>query len=78
MIKRFFIALIYFYRSLHLFDGYCKYYPSCSLYMVEAIEKRGVIKGMVLGSARIMRCHPFAKGGVDMVKQKSYDKSHTH
>lgn len=44
---------------------HCKFYPSCSEYMVQAIQKYGCIKGMWLGIKRLLRCHPFAKGGYD-------------
>jgi len=44
---------------------HCKYYPTCSQYMVQAIEKYGVIKGLYLGIKRILRCNPFSKGGYD-------------
>lgn len=43
----------------------CKYYPSCSEYMIQAIRKYGCLKGLYLGTKRILRCHPFAKGGYD-------------
>ncbi len=45
----------------------CRYYPSCSNYTLEALEKHGALKGTVMGGARILRCHPFAEGGVDKV-----------
>lgn len=45
----------------------CRYYPTCSNYMLEAVEKFGVIKGTAMGLARILRCHPFAEGGFDRV-----------
>ena len=44
---------------------HCKYYPSCSEYMKQAILKYGVFKGFVLGIKRILRCNPFSKGGYD-------------
>ena len=43
----------------------CKYYPTCSEYMGQAISKYGVIKGVFLGIKRIIRCNPFSKGGYD-------------
>ena len=46
----------------------CKYYPSCSEYTKQAIEKYGTIKGSVLGCARIIKCNPFSKGGYDPLK----------
>lgn len=45
----------------------CRFSPTCSQYMVEAIEKRGVLIGVAKGVARILRCHPFARGGYDPV-----------
>ncbi|MBB5887769.1 membrane protein insertion efficiency factor YidD [Lactovum miscens] len=44
----------------------CRYYPTCSNYMIQAIEKHGV-KGALMGIARILRCHPFVHGGIDYV-----------
>lgn len=44
---------------------HCKYYPSCSEYMKQAIERYGVLKGICLGIKRLLRCHPFSKGGYD-------------
>lgn len=46
----------------------CKYYPTCSEYMAQAIEKYGFFKGIVLGTKRILRCNPFSKGGYDPLK----------
>ncbi|KIR02506.1 Protein YidD [Lachnospiraceae bacterium TWA4] len=45
----------------------CKYYPTCSRYAIEAIEKHGWFKGSILAIFRILRCNPFAKGGYDPV-----------
>lgn len=51
-----------------LFAGRCKYTPSCSAYMVQAVKKRGFFVGVFLGIWRILRCNPFSKGGFDPVK----------
>ena len=45
----------------------CPYYPTCSCYAVEAINKHGALKGGLLASYRILRCNPFSKGGYDPV-----------
>ena len=46
----------------------CKFYPTCSEYMKQAILKYGIIKGGFLGIKRILKCNPFSKGGYDPVK----------
>ncbi|MBU3190053.1 membrane protein insertion efficiency factor YidD [Clostridium bowmanii] len=46
----------------------CIFYPTCSQYTLEAIEKYGAIKGSIMGIKRILRCHPYNKGGFDPVK----------
>ncbi|MCB5951740.1 membrane protein insertion efficiency factor YidD [Enterococcus sp. BWT-B8] len=48
----------------------CRYHPTCSEYMVDAVHTHGGIKGGVMGIARILRCHPFVKGGIDYVPLK--------
>ena len=50
------------------YKGYkCPYYPSCSQYGIEAIEKHGTLKGGLLALWRILRCNPFSHGGYDPV-----------
>jgi len=44
----------------------CRFYPSCSEYCYQAIEKYGTIKGIIKGFKRILRCHPWNKGGIDL------------
>lgn len=68
--KKICILLINFYQkkiSPHLKTS-CKYYPTCSEYTKQAIEKYGVIKGIFIGIKRILRCNPFSKGGYDPLK----------
>ena len=52
----------------------CPYYPTCSAYAVQAIEKRGVFVGFLLSVWRIMRCNPFSHGGYDPVPEKGFQK----
>ena len=47
---------------------HCKFYPTCSEYTMQAVEKYGVIKGCLLGVKRILKCNPFSKGGYDPLK----------
>lgn len=48
----------------------CRYEPSCSNYMIEALRKRGVLVGLWLGLCRIARCNPFGGSGIDPVPEK--------
>ncbi|WP_461227029.1 membrane protein insertion efficiency factor YidD [Lacticaseibacillus suihuaensis] len=45
----------------------CRYYPTCSTYMIQALVKHGAVKGLIMGLARILRCNPFIRGGLDPV-----------
>ena len=47
----------------------CIYYPTCSTYMIQAIQKHGAVKGSIMGCGRICRCHPFILGGEDPVPE---------
>ncbi|MDR3109203.1 MAG: membrane protein insertion efficiency factor YidD [Planctomycetaceae bacterium] len=65
--SRILIAIINVYRN---YIGYwippvCKFTPSCSMYMIEAIQKYGVVCGVIKGIWRILRCNPWSKGGYD-------------
>ena len=46
----------------------CRYYPTCSEYMLEAVQKHGVLRGTAVGLRRLCRCHPFHDGGFDPVR----------
>ena len=70
MIKKILIAPVRFYQKAisPALPSSCRYQPSCSTYMIEAIEKHG-IKGVLMGLARILRCNPLVKGGDDPVPE---------
>jgi hypothetical protein len=55
-------------RQLFLTESACRFTPTCSNYTYEAVDKYGVIKGLFLGLKRIIRCHPWSKGGFDPLK----------
>ncbi len=64
------IILIIFYQK-HISKSLgkrCIYYPTCSEYTKQAVDKYGIIKGNILGIIRILKCNPFSKGGIDYLK----------
>ena len=73
--KKLALTLIRYYQRTLSFDHsdwgkklgvrVCRFYPSCSQYSIEAIEKYGLTKGLFKGLYRILRCNPFTKGGID-------------
>jgi putative membrane protein insertion efficiency factor len=51
-----------------LLPSACRYYPTCSEYMMDAVAKHGPVKGVWMGLKRLGRCHPFHEGGYDPVR----------
>ncbi len=68
--KTVFVYLIKFYQKhiSPMFPPSCRYYPTCSQYAVEALQKHGFLKGSVMAGWRVLRCNPWSKGGYDPVK----------
>jgi len=75
--KKLFLLLIRLYQHTLSLDhgplkifkpfGQCKFYPSCSEYCFQAIERSGIAKGVFLSLKRILRCNPWSKGGIDQI-----------
>ena len=70
-IKMFLMRLIIFYQR-HLSRHTCLYSPTCSEYMLRALNNHGVIIGLIMGSWRILRCNPLSKGGYDPVPENYF------
>lgn len=72
LLKKLFIFPIRLYKKFisPMLGNHCRFYPTCSVYAMQAIEVHGVCKGLVLGAWRILRCNPFGKCGLDPVPPK--------
>jgi putative membrane protein insertion efficiency factor len=70
VVKNLLISLLDIYRVLisPFVPTQCRFEPTCSCYMKEAIEKKGAARGLFLGVKRILKCNPFCPGGYDPVK----------
>jgi putative membrane protein insertion efficiency factor len=58
-----------------LLGNRCKYYPSCSEYAAQAIDRYGILRGLVLAGWRLLRCNPFSHGGYDPVDDQRLFRS---
>ncbi|MCK4934805.1 MAG: membrane protein insertion efficiency factor YidD [Simkaniaceae bacterium] len=62
------VMVIKFYQKISfLLPRACRFYPTCSEYLIDSIRERGIIFGAFLALKRILKCHPFHPGGVDEV-----------
>jgi putative membrane protein insertion efficiency factor len=74
------LLLIRFYQWFisPLMGRSCRFYPTCSSYGLEAIQRFGALKGSWLAVRRLLRCHPYHPGGYDPVPEKTTGKTHEH
>ncbi|MFJ7511515.1 membrane protein insertion efficiency factor YidD [Peribacillus simplex] len=79
VLKKILMGIIRFYQVAisPLKPPTCRFYPTCSHYGLEAINRFGPIKGSWLALIRILKCHPFHPGGIDLVPEKK-EKSEDH
>jgi len=68
--RKLIVAILRFYKLIlsPFLPSSCRYYPSCSEYMRQAVEKHGAARGVWMGVKRLLRCHPFHAGGLDPVR----------
>ena len=55
-------------NKLDLTRNTCRFFPTCSEYTIQAVEKYGVLKGLCKGFRRVLRCHPWQKGHIDILE----------
>jgi putative membrane protein insertion efficiency factor len=74
--KRFLLGTIQFYQKWisPMKPPSCRFYPTCSHYGIEAIQKHGALKGSYLTTKRILKCQPFHPGGLDPVPEPKSTK----
>lgn len=66
--KKLVMKLLVVYKK-YFSKGYnCRFSPTCSEYTYQAVDKYGVVKGLLMGGWRVLRCNPWNKGGVDLLK----------
>lgn len=80
MIRSIFISILRGYQYLisPLLGNRCRFHPTCSEYMIEAVHRFGVFKGTYLGLKRLGRCQPMCKGGFDPVPKNTNNHSAHH
>jgi len=66
-------AVVFILRGYKLFispllPSACRFHPTCSEYMLEAVQRHGALRGVWKGARRLLRCHPFREGGFDPVR----------
>jgi uncharacterized protein len=76
-VKCLLIILIRIYQRMlsPLLGDCCRFYPSCSNYCLQAVERYGCLKGVWMGLLRVCRCHPYHPGGVDLVPGSVHNHS---
>ena len=69
LLSKLLIIIIKFYKLVlsPLLPSACRFYPTCSVYAIDALRRHGLVKGLLLSFKRILRCHPFCEGGYDPV-----------
>lgn len=69
MIRKMVLFFVWLYQKTvsPYLGAHCRYFPTCSAYAYEAVQKHGAFKGSFFALKRILRCHPFHKGGYDPV-----------
>jgi len=66
--KKIVLKLLIIYKRYLSAGHYCRMVPTCSEYTYQAVEKYGVIRGLILGGKRVLRCNPWGKKGVDLLE----------
>ncbi|MEJ2366859.1 MAG: membrane protein insertion efficiency factor YidD [Acidobacteriota bacterium] len=70
------VIIIYQWTLSPLLGNACRFYPSCSRYMYEAVDRYGALRGVWMGLKRIGKCHPWHPGGYDPVPERQQKRSH--
>jgi putative membrane protein insertion efficiency factor len=73
--EHFVVAMVCGYRVVlaPLLVGHCKFVPTCSEYMIQAVHEWGPLRGVWIGLKRLTRCHPWGPGGIDPVSRRQGD-----